>query len=47
MLRDYLVSLTDDAGNPACEVVARDRNLCSEIIPNARLQMLDRVGTCK
>jgi hypothetical protein len=27
MLRDYLVSLTDDAGNPACDVVARDRQL--------------------
>jgi hypothetical protein len=29
MLRDYLVSLTDDAGNPACDVVARDRQLNS------------------
>jgi hypothetical protein len=27
MLRDYLASLQDDAGNPACEVVARDRQL--------------------
>jgi hypothetical protein len=27
MLRDYLVSLTDDAGNPVCDVVARDRQL--------------------
>ena len=27
MLRDYLVSLKDDAGNPACHVVARDRQL--------------------
>jgi hypothetical protein len=27
MLRDYLVSLKDDAGNPACDVVARDRQL--------------------
>jgi hypothetical protein len=27
MLRDYLVSLQDDAGNPACDVVARDRQL--------------------
>jgi hypothetical protein len=27
MLRDYLVSLKDDAGNPACDVIARDRQL--------------------
>ena len=30
MLRDYLVSLKDDAGNAACEVVARDRQLNSD-----------------
>ena len=30
MLRDYLVSLKDDAGNPACDVVARDRQLNSD-----------------
>jgi hypothetical protein len=29
MLRDYLVSLQDDAGNLACDVVARDRQLNS------------------
>ncbi len=27
MLRDYLVSLKDDAGNAACDLVARDRQL--------------------
>jgi hypothetical protein len=30
MLRDYLVSLQDDAGHPACNVVARDRQLNAE-----------------
>jgi hypothetical protein len=29
MLRDYLVSLPDDAGHPACDVVARGRQLNS------------------